>query len=162
VWGGGGCSIGLSPVNFVSWEWADGRYFNFRRHSLRPMKVTYLTSTHTSRRKLPILRRLLDKPTKVIVADGEFSFSCSVDCAYIQGWDVQIRLARHLGLGVRAGNVSSLAIRGRRPKLMLRCIQILSYRIRCFLYCACLSEPVLIILPLGHVVESVVFLPYVL
>jgi hypothetical protein len=73
----GGHSIGLSPVNFISWEWADGRYFNFRRHSLRPAKVTYLTSAHISRWKLPILRRLLDKPTKVIVADKKFSFSYS-------------------------------------------------------------------------------------
>jgi hypothetical protein len=79
----GGRSIGLSPVNFIGWEWADGRYFNFRRHSLRPTKVTYLTSAHTSRRKLPILQRLLDKPTKVIVADEKFSFSCSDRCVLV-------------------------------------------------------------------------------
>jgi hypothetical protein len=69
----GGRSIGLSPVNFVGWEWADGRYFNFHLHSLRPMNVTYLMPAHTSRQKLTILRRLLDKPTKVIVADRKFS-----------------------------------------------------------------------------------------
>jgi hypothetical protein len=76
--GGQARSIRLSHVNFIGWEWADGRCFNFHRHSLRPMKVTYLTSAHTSRWKLPILRQLLDKPTEVIVADEKFSFSCSV------------------------------------------------------------------------------------
>jgi hypothetical protein len=60
----GGRSIGLSPINFIGWEWTDRRYFNFHRHSLRTRKVTYLTSVYTSRRKLPILQRLLDKPTE--------------------------------------------------------------------------------------------------
>jgi hypothetical protein len=69
----GGRSIGLSPVNFVGWEWNVGRYFNFHLHSLRPMKVIYLMPAHTGRQKLTILQRLLDKPMKVIVADRKFS-----------------------------------------------------------------------------------------
>jgi hypothetical protein len=30
----GGGSIGLSPINFIGWEWDDGRYFNFHQHFL--------------------------------------------------------------------------------------------------------------------------------
>jgi hypothetical protein len=33
-------SIRLCPVTFVSWECADGRYFNFHRYYLRPTRVT--------------------------------------------------------------------------------------------------------------------------
>jgi hypothetical protein len=56
------CSIGLSPITFIGWEWADRRY---------------LLSAHSSRWELPIFQWILVKPMEVIEADRKISFSYS-------------------------------------------------------------------------------------
>jgi hypothetical protein len=70
LWDKSSSSVGRFGTNEIK--------HNFCLPSLSRRKLSFFSSARIGRQKILFLRQLLTKPTKLIVADVSFQFSCSV------------------------------------------------------------------------------------